>query len=217
MNTFRKNWLRAILHIGAWLPLIVLGYDAINRRLGPEPIRESELRTGYVALVLLVLTLACTPLNTWFNFRFAIQHRRTLGLYAFAYSALHFLIFIGVDYLFDLSLLYEAVFEKPYALAGLVALLILIPLAITSTKGWQRRLGKRWRTLHYAVYLVAPIAVIHFIWSAKLDIRPPLAFGALAFALLAMRVPRLRHAIAQIRYRAKNIYARAPLAEDSSK
>lgn len=201
MNTLKKNWLRILIHIGALIPLAVLILDAIYNRLGPEPIRASELRTGYVALVLIILTLACTPINTWFGFRPALQHRRALGLYTFAYATIHFLIFLGVDYLFDLSLLYEAIFEKPYALAGLTAFLILLPLAITSTKGWQRRLGKRWRTLHYGIYFAAIVAVIHFIWSVKLDIREPLAFGALALALLAMRLPNIRHTITQIRFR----------------
>jgi sulfoxide reductase heme-binding subunit YedZ len=202
MTTLKTHWLRLLIHLGAWMPLVVLALDAMNNRLGPEPIRASELRTGYVTLVLIVLTLACTPLNTWFGFRAALQHRRTLGLYAFLYAAIHFLIFIGVDYLFDLTLLYGAIFERPYALAGLTAFLILIPLAITSTKGWKRRLGKSWRTLHYGIYFAAVIAVVHFIWLVKLDIREPLAFGALVLALLAMRRPRVRAAITQIRSRA---------------
>lgn len=201
ITTLKTQWLRVVIHVGAWLPLIVLTLDAINKRLGPEPIRAATLRTGYVTLVLLVLTLACTPINTGFGFRPALQHRRTLGLYAFLYAAIHFLIFVAVDYVFDLALLYEAIFEKPYALAGLTAFLILLPLAITSTKGWKRRLGQNWRKLHYGIYFAAVIAVIHFLWSVKLDIREPLAFGALVLALLAMRTTRIRHAIAQIRNR----------------
>ena len=201
MTSLKTHWLRVVVHVGALIPLIVLVLDAMNHRLGPEPIRASELRTGYVTLVLIVLTLACTPLNTWFSFRAALQHRRTLGLYAFAYASIHFLIFIGVDYLFDLALLYEAIFEKPYALAGLTAFLILLPLAVTSTKGWKRRLGQNWRKLHYGIYFAALIGVIHFVWSVKLDIREPLAFGALILALLAMRLPRIRRAITQIRFR----------------
>ena len=205
MNTLKKNWLRILIHVGAIIPFAVLVYDAINGRLGPEPIRAGELRTGYTTLVLLVLTLACTPLNTWFGFRAALQHRRTLGLYAFAYASLHFAIFLFVDYLLDLVLLYDAIFERPYALAGLAAFLVLVPLAITSTQGWKRRLGKKWRTLHYGIYFAVPIGVIHFIWSVKLDWREPLAFGALVIALLAMRIPRIRHGITQIRTRINSV------------
>jgi len=207
MIRFKTHWLRILIHLGAIIPLALLILDAINRRLGPEPIRAATLRTGDATLVLLVLTLACTPLNTWFGFRPALQHRRTLGLYAFLYASIHFLMFVAVDYMFDLSLLYEALFEKPYALAGLSAFLILIPLAITSTKGWKRRLGQNWRKLHYGIYFAAPIAVIHFIWLVKLDVRIPLAYGALVLALLAMRLPRVRHAITQVRYRASKSFS----------
>lgn len=200
MTTIKMQWLRVVVHIGALLPLSVLILDTINRRLGPEPIRAATLRTGYVTLVLLVLTLACTPLNSWFGFNSALRHRRTLGLYAFFYATIHFLMFVAVDYMFDLSLLYDALFEKPYALAGLTAFLILIPLALTSTRGWMRRLGQNWRRLHYGIYFAAPVGVLHFIWSVKLDYRDALAFGALVFALLAMRLPRIRHTITHIRY-----------------
>jgi len=213
MTTLKTHWLRILIHIGAIIPLALLCFDAIYHHLGPEPIRAATLRTGYVTLVLLVLTLACTPINTWFGFRPALQHRRTLGLYAFLYASIHFLLFVAVDYMFDLALLYEAIFEKPYALAGLSAFLILIPLAITSTKGWKKRLGQNWRKLHYGIYFAALIAVVHFIWLVKLDIREPLAFGALVLALLAMRLTRIRHAITQIRYRAgKNFSTRPQVA-----
>lgn len=201
MSTLKSQWLRVLVHVGAWTPLAVLVFDAVYRRLGPEPIRAAELRTGYTALVLVVLTLACTPLNTWFGFREALRHRRTLGLYAFAYAVIHFLIFIGVDYLFDPWLLYDAIFERPYALAGLTAFLILLPLAITSTKGWKRHLGQNWRKLHWGIYFAAPIAVIHFIWSAKLDYREPLIFGAIIAALLALRLRPIRVFAAQVRSR----------------
>ncbi len=204
MSTLKSQWLRILIHLGAWTPLLVLIFDVLYRRLGPEPIRAAELRTGYTALVLVVLTLACTPLNTWFGFRDALRHRRTLGLYAFAYAAIHFTIFIGVDYLFDPWLLYDAIFERPYALAGLTAFLILLPLAITSTKGWKRRLGQNWRKLHWGIYFAAPIAVIHFIWSVKLDYREPLIFAAIVAALLMSRLRPIRQLITAIRSRAAN-------------
>lgn len=217
MNTLKSNWLRVLIHLGAWTPLAVLIYDALYRRLGPEPIRTAELRTGYTALVLVVLTLACTPLNTWFGFRDALRHRRTLGLYAFAYAAVHFLIFLGVDYLFDPWLLYDAIFERPYALAGLTAFLILLPLALTSTKGWKRRLGQNWRKLHWGIYFAAPVAVIHFIWSTKLDYREPLIFGAIVAALLIARLRPIRQLVTAIRSRAASRASSQPLERSASR
>ena len=115
--------------------------------------------------------------------------RKPLGLYGFMYVCLHLLTFVGLDYQFDLGLLYGAIFEKRYALVGLAAFSILIPIAITSTKGWMKRLGKHWKTLHKGVYLVAPLAVVHYIWLVKADYRQPLAFGAVVVVLLALRLP----------------------------
>jgi sulfoxide reductase heme-binding subunit YedZ len=108
--------------------------------LTANPIQAITLRTGKAAIVLLVLTLSVTPINTLFGFRQVIKVRRALGLYAFLYAGLHFAIFIGLDYVFDLELIIEAIFDKPFALVGFLTGLILIPLAITSTKGWMKRL-----------------------------------------------------------------------------
>jgi sulfoxide reductase heme-binding subunit YedZ len=130
-----------------------------------------------------------------------IPARKWLGLYAFFYASLHFLIFIGLDYGFDWSLLYEAIFEKRYALVGFAALLILLPLAITSTQGWMRRLGKRWKSLHRWVYLAGILAVIHYVWVVKADIREPLAWGAVLGILLILRIPAVRKRAANWRAR----------------
>ena len=119
----------------------------------------------------------------------ALPLRRPLGLYAFFYVCLHLLIFVGVDYGLDWQLIKEAIVEKRYVLVGFTAFLLLLPLAITSTKGWQRRLGKRWKKLHRLVYLAAPLAVIHFVWLVKADIREPLLYGAAVAALLLLRLP----------------------------
>ena len=134
-------------------------------------------------------------------FRQAIPLRKLLGLYAYLYVGLHFLIFVGLDYGLDLQLLYEAVFEKRYALVGFAAFLILTPLAITSTKGWMKRLGRNWKRLHKVVYGAALLGVIHYVWLVKSDIREPLIYGAVLVLLLAVRVPPIRRAITQTRYK----------------
>lgn len=180
--------LQWLTHLGAWVPLAVLIWDYFTDNLTFNPIQDITFRTGRTALVLLVLSLACTPLNTYFGFREALKLRRPLGLYAFMYASLHFLIFVGLDYGFDLELLQEAIFEKRYALVGFAAFLILLLLALTSTKGWQRRLGHAWKHLHRLVYVAALLVIVHFVWLVKSDYRRPLAYGAVIVVLLLLRL-----------------------------
>lgn len=190
---------QAAVHIGALLPLMLLIFDWTRDNLTFNPIQALELRTGKYALVLLILALACTPLNTVFGFRQALKVRRALGLYAFFYASIHFLIFIGLDYQFDLALLQEAIFEKKYALVGFSAGLILLSLAITSTRGWMKRLGKTWTKLHKFVYLAGILVIVHYIWLVKSDIRTPLLYGALVLVLLLLRIPYFRRSASRFR------------------
>jgi sulfoxide reductase heme-binding subunit YedZ len=190
---------QAAVHIAAWLPLILLIFNWTTNNLTFNPIQALELRTGKYALILLILALACTPLNTVFGFRQAIKVRRALGLYAFMYASIHFLIFIGLDYQFDLNLLKEAIFEKRYALVGLAAGLILLALALTSTRGWMKRLGKTWTKLHKFVYLAGILVIVHYVWLVKSDIRVPLLYGALVLLLLILRIPTVRRSASRLR------------------
>jgi methionine sulfoxide reductase heme-binding subunit len=195
--------LKLLTHVGALLPLAWLIWDTVQGNLTVNPIQDLTFRTGKPALVLLILSLACTPLNTVFGFRPALAVRRHLGLYAFLYVSLHFLIFIGLDYGFNWELLQEAILEKRYALVGFAAFLILIPLAITSTQGWMKRLGKRWKQLHRWVYAAGLLAVLHYVWVVKSDIREPLAWGGLLLLLLAARLPGVRKVAGDLRGRLK--------------
>ena len=199
MKLLRSQWLRLVVHVGAWIPLAWIVADGFLGHLGVDPIREIILRTGKTSLVLLVLSLACTPLNTFLGFRPALQVRRALGLYAFGYAALHFLVFVGVDYGLDLGLLYDAIFDKPYALVGLAAFLILFSLALTSTRISMQRLGQTWRRLHYGVYVAALLVVVHFVWLVKLDSREPLTYGAIVVALLVARLSVVRRVVSRAR------------------
>jgi sulfoxide reductase heme-binding subunit YedZ len=183
--------LQLAVHLAALLPLIVLIIDAQRGGLTVNPIQEATLRTGKTAMALLLLSLACTPANTVFGFSPAIKLRRPLGLYAFLYALVHFSIYIGVDYGFDLRLIALELAEKRYVLVGFAAFLILLPLAITSTKGWQRRLKKGWRKLHRWVYLA--------VWVQKSDIREPLLWSAFLGILLALRVPAIKQRAASRR------------------
>ncbi|HET9224120.1 MAG TPA: protein-methionine-sulfoxide reductase heme-binding subunit MsrQ [Roseiflexaceae bacterium] len=193
--------LRVLVHIACWIPFVVLIWDFQHDNLTVNPIQEATFRTGKTALVLLALSLACTPANTLFGLKQALPLRRPLGLYAFFYVCIHLLIFAAVDYGLDWELIKEAITEKRYVLVGFTAFLLLLPLAITSTKGWQRRLGKRWKKLHRLVYLAAPLVIVHFYWLVKADVSEPLLFGAAVAVLLLLRLPSVRRAITRLRYR----------------
>ena len=201
MRWLRKNWLRLLAHIGALVPLALLIWDGLHDQLTVNPIQEITARTGKTALIVLVLSLACTPLNTVFGLKQVLPLRRPLGLYAFMYASLHLLTFVVLDYGLDFDLIWETIVEKRYVLAGLAAFLLLTPLAITSTQGWMRRLGKRWKLLHRLVYVAAPLAVVHFIWLVKADIRAPLLYGAIVAGLLALRLPAVRRTLTRVRNR----------------
>jgi sulfoxide reductase heme-binding subunit YedZ len=181
------SWMQVLVHVVALTPLARLILDGLRNDLTINPIQEITTRTGLTALVLLVSSLACTPASSVFGFRMAIKWRRPLGLYAFLYASLHFLTFTVLDYGLNWGLLREAILEKRYALVGFSAFLLLIPLAITSTRGWMRRLGKRWKKLHRLVYPAALLVVVHYVWLVKSDIRLPLLFGAVVVTLLALR------------------------------
>ena len=215
-----KRWhftkFQLAVHLGSWIPLGLLVWDAFTGDLTANPIQAATFRTGKTALVLLLASLACTPLNSIFGFRRALKVRRPLGLYAFMYVVLHFLIFVGVDYLFDLTLIYEAIFEKRYALVGFAAFLLLLTLAATSTKGWMKRLGRGWTRLHRLVYLAVGLVIVHFVWLVKSDVREPLLFGAGVAALLALRLPAVRKALGSVRSQIGRKRAGAPVVAAST-
>ncbi|MDY6874805.1 MAG: protein-methionine-sulfoxide reductase heme-binding subunit MsrQ [Chloroflexota bacterium] len=155
-------------------------------------------RTGRAALILLVLSLACTPIDIVFGFKKVLRVRGMLGLYAFMYASLHLLTFVGWDYGFDLDSLGPAIFDQRFVLAGFVAFLLLLPLAITSTRGCQKRLGRNWKRLHRLVYLAGILAILHFLWLVK-DPREPLRYGAIVALLLIVRIPLVKKAIRRAR------------------
>jgi sulfoxide reductase heme-binding subunit YedZ len=215
MSTLKSQWLRITVHIGALIPLAVLIWDYFQNQLTADPIRAITLRTGKTALILLTLSLACTPVNTLFGFKPALKVRRALGLYTFLYATIHFLVFIGLDYGFDPALLKDALLEKRYALAGLAAFLVLLPLAITSTKGWMKRLGLAWKKLHQWVYVAALLVIVHFVWLVKADIREPLTYGAVVVVLLVFRIPRVRQWASRLRSRPRKKSGNVVIAKNA--
>ncbi|MDB4951925.1 MAG: ferric reductase like transrane component family protein [Gemmatimonadetes bacterium] len=185
-----RRALKPAAWVGCLLPLAWTVFDAFTGGLGADPIREVTHRTGFTALTLLMATLAVTPLRRMTGWNPLVQLRRLLGLFAFFYACLHFAIYLA-DQGFDAGFIVEDVVKHPYVTVGFTALLLLIPLAVTSTRKSIRRLGKRWVKLHRMIYLVAALGVVHFYWLVKRDVTQPLEFGAVFLVLMALRLPLL--------------------------
>ena len=197
MRFLRANWLRILTHVGALWPLARLAWY-YWRGLFFDPVRQITSSTGKTALILLMLSLACTPVNIVFGLKRILRVRRALGLYAFVYASLHGLTFVGWDYGFDLRLLKPAILDQRFVLAGFAAFLLLLPLAVTSTRGWQKRLGKHWKRLQRLVYLASALVIVHFVWLVK-DPHIPLRYGAVVVLLLVVRIPAVGKVIRDAR------------------
>jgi methionine sulfoxide reductase heme-binding subunit len=202
LERLKGDWLQILVHVGALLPLAWTVWQYSQGLFLVDPVLEITTRTGKTALILLILSLACTPFVTLFGVKKVLRLRRPLGLYAFLYAGLHFATFVWLDYGFNLSQLGQALFDQRYVLAGLASGLILLALAITATRGWQKRLGKYWKRLHRLSYLAAILAVLHFVWLSK-DFREPLRYGLVLAVLLLMRLPFVRRAVSSVRQQLK--------------
>lgn len=196
----RFTLIRWAVHIAAWLPLIVLIVDALNDNLTFNPIQAATQRTGDTAIILLGLSLACSPISTYLKWRDAIKLRRALGLYAFMYAAVHVWLFVGADFGFQFNFIIPEFLQKYYLWAGLPAFAILVALAATSFRVAMKRMGKNWKRLHRYIYLGVILAVLHLALVIKGDffrlggdVWKPLVAGILAGVLLIVRVPRVRH------------------------
>lgn len=184
---------KTAVHLAALTPLAILLWQvwAVAKHgsnvLGADPVAEIEHRLGLWALRFLLLTLAITPLRQLTGWNVLVRFRRMLGLYAFAYASLHFATYLGLDLRGYWSQVVADIVKRPYITVGFLAWLLLVPLAITSTKGWMRRLGRSWARLHKAVYLIAVLAALHFWWLVKSDVREPALYAAIAAVLLGWR------------------------------
>ncbi len=196
------------IHIFGWLPFVVTLIQVLTSNMTANPIQAVEQRFGRVAIYFLIASLACTPIVTLTGWREPLKRRRALGLYAFMYAALHFTVFVGIDYGFDLKQVAQLTTKKPFILLGLSAGLILLALAITSFKWWMRQMGKGWQSLHRTVYLAGLIVVIHYAMARKAniatlrgDIVQPLMIGILLLSLLMLRIPSVRRWASSLRQR----------------
>ena len=173
------------------LPFLVLAASAFalaGLSLGANPVEELLHELGRWGLKFLLLTLTITPLRRLTGWNWLIGFRRMLGLFAFFYIVLHFLVYAILDQSLDLAAIFEDIIKRPYITLGMAGLLMLVPLAVTSTKGMMRRLGKRWQKLHRLVYVIAVVAVWHFYWQVKLDTLDASIYALILAFLLGMRV-----------------------------
>ena len=191
--------LKAALWLASLTPFAILVYRAATGDLGANPIEEVTHETGDWALTMLLVTLGVTPLRRVTGWNWLAPLRRPLGLFAFFYATLHFLTYLVLDQFFGWSYIVDDIAERPYITVGFAAFLMLIPLAVTSTKGWIRRLGKRWTKLHRLIYVCAALGVLHYIWVVKADLRRPLIFAAILAVLLLLRTPPARAALERVR------------------
>jgi sulfoxide reductase heme-binding subunit YedZ len=178
---------KAAAHALALSPLAWMVLDAMHAALGADPVAALTHRTGDWALRLLLACLAMTPLRRVLGQPWPLRLRRLLGLYAFFYASLHLSVYLVLDLAGDWAHLLEDIAKRPYITVGFGAWLLLAPLALTSTRGWMRRLGRRWGQLHRAVYVAAALGVLHFYWGVKADVREPLLYAGVLAVLFGIR------------------------------
>jgi sulfoxide reductase heme-binding subunit YedZ len=184
-----SKWTKVAVFFICLIPLCGLVWRGFHNGLGANPVEFIQLTTGDWTLRFLVFTLCITPFRKLLNLPDLIRFRRMLGLFAFSYLCIHFLTYLVLDQSLDLSAIWKDVAKRPFITVGFLGFLLLLPLAVTSTAGWIRRLGgRRWQMLHRAIYLAAACGVIHYYWKVKSDVRMPLFYGALVGILLLWRL-----------------------------
>jgi methionine sulfoxide reductase heme-binding subunit len=185
----RPALLKPLVFAAALAPAAWLVVGLVTDRLGANPVEAITHETGTWTLRFLVLTLAVTPVRRLTGWNGLVRYRRMLGLFAFFYATLHALIYVWLDQFFDVAEIARDIVKRPFITAGVVSFVLMVPLAVTSTAGWIRRLGGRqWQRLHRLVYVAAIAGVLHYWWLVRLDTLRPLVYASLVGALLALRV-----------------------------
>lgn len=199
-------FLRVLVHAGGIIPMLWIIWEILINQSNFNPIQWATLTTGRLALIFLLLTLACTPIFILTGFSVVNRRRKALGLYSFMYAAVHFAIYIAWDYGFAWSLIWQELIQKRYLVVGVGAGVILLLLAATSMKYWMKKLGKNWKRLHRLVYLAGIFVILHYIWivkgdflSLQGDILLPLLAGVFLIIMLVLRVTWLRKKIVSYR------------------
>ena len=181
------KYFRSSVFLLSTIPFIIITYKIFLNKLGPEPIKEITHHTGEWTLLFLIFTLAMSPLKQITNMNIWISVRRMLGLFAFFYASLHMLTYIGLDYRFDMNEISKDILTKRFIFVGFAAWLLLVPLALTSSKKMMSVLKQYWKKLHRLIYLIALLGITHFIWLVKKDVTEPLIYLLIILFLLAFR------------------------------
>lgn len=187
----RFAWFKLAVFFAALVPLVAMVTALLTGRVGVNPIESLTDETGEWALRFLVLSLALTPLRYLLSLTWPLKLRRMMGLFAFFYASLHVTIWSVLDLQLSLVAMWDDLLKRPYILAGFVAFSIMLPLALTSTKGMMRRLNTRWTMLHRWVYVSGAAAIVHYVWLVKGDQIEPFVYLAILAALYVMRFKRL--------------------------
>ncbi len=188
LDTVAKS--KPALFLLCLMPLGWLIWDIYNNGLGADPVAQLEHRSGDWALRFLLITLTVTPLRRLTKLNKLIRYRRMFGLFAFFYASLHLTVYLAVDLQGYWSQIFTEIVKRPYITMGFSAWLLLIPLAVTSTKALMKRLGRNWHPLHRLIYLIAILGVLHYWWLVKADVREPLLYGAVLLVLLTLRIKK---------------------------
>ena len=183
-----KRWIKVPVFLLCLVPAALLVRGMLTGSLGANPAETIQLQTGRWAFKFLLLTLSITPIRRVTKWNPIIQYRRMLGLFAFFYATLHFAAYWAFDLSFAFGAMLADVAKRPFITFGFTAFLLMVPLALTSTKGWIRRLGKRWTLLHRLIYVSAVCAAIHFAWKVKVFAGDPVKYAAIVAVLLAFRI-----------------------------
>lgn len=181
---------KALVFVAALIPLARLIWLGVIDKLGAHPVEFVTHSTGTWALVMLLITLSITPLRVLIGNAWPQQFRRMAGLFAFFYACLHFLCYIWLDHWFDWAEITKDISKHPYVMVGFTGLVLMLPLAATSTQAMMRRLKRQWQKLHRLVYVIATLGVLHFYWLVKKDISEPLIYGCVLALLLGFRLAR---------------------------
>ena len=187
-TVFVKKLAKPAVFLAALTPFIYLVWALMTGGLGPNPIDSLTNQTGTLAIRMLLISLALTPLRYLLKQTWPLRFRRMLGLFAFFYACLHVLIYLVLDQQLSLHFILEDLVKRPYILAGTTAFLLLLPLAITSTRKMVKRLGRRWSLLHRGVYLASTAAVVHYVWLAKGDLLEPFVYLTILMVLFSYRL-----------------------------
>lgn len=182
-------WAKPVLHILCLLPFAYIVWAALSESLGTDPVKALILLTGEWSIRILILTLAITPLRQWLNMPALLRYRRMLGLYAWFYVNLHFLVVLTYLFAWDWQIAQEELLERPYIVAGFLAWLFMLPLGVTSNKRAVRALGRNWRKLHKLIYLIAVLAWVHVFWQVRSSYFDAVLYGTL---ILLLFYPRLK-------------------------